>query len=207
MNLIPVKYVGAKPSRRCDHVIPGSALVWSPGQVHYLPADMAIKLTAFADVWATATEEDLKDPAVIGYVIDPDDTPVETPEERAEREEAERAAVEALPSLDQLSKDGIMEFARRTFGIRLDATAMKKVDMVKAVRDAAAANASFSKLEAPGTVRVAEELPPVFEPPPVDLTPPVRVEGHVDLSNLPAVPAFTAGLVPEQPKPEPEAVA
>lgn len=216
MNSVPVMYIGQRPSKGCAHVIPGCNLVWAPGQIHFVPANDAVALTKFTDAWVVANEADLNDPSKIGFVIDPDSAPVESDEQRQERLEAEAAAIAALPNLEPLTKDSISQFAKRNFGIDLDVTAMKKSDMLKAIRDVASSRSASAKLETPGTVAVAVELP---EPEPVVVTVPeepgMRVQGSIDLPAGPVVvPSFTAqepdvkpSETPVEPPPAPEVQA
>lgn len=193
MNPIPVKYVGLRDKKRADHIVPGLALVWKKAQIHFVPADVAVKLTQYEDQFRVANEEDLADPSNIGFVIDADDTPVETDEQREEREEIEREVMASLPNLEPLSKDSIAQFAKREFGLELDTSNMKKAAMLKSIRDVAAGRAATGKLDQPGRVAVAVEL---SQPEPIVLVARgevemgMRIEGKIDVANLPQVPSF-----------------
>jgi hypothetical protein len=208
MNAIPVKYVGGRPIKRCDHLLPGNSLTWTPGQIHFVPADAAVALTKYADQWRVANETDLSDPSMIGFVIDADNTPVETEVQRLEREEHEQAVMATLPNLEPLSKDSIAQFAKREFGVDLDTATMKKVEMLKSIRDIAAGRMATGKLEQPGRVTIALE---VNEPEAVRLVASgavemgMRIEGRVDPANLPQVPSFAAIKPDELPAEPPKA--
>ena len=48
-HLLPVKYIGKK-QQKVDNVA-NTGLIWTPGQIHFLPPLVAQKLSAVKDVW------------------------------------------------------------------------------------------------------------------------------------------------------------
>lgn len=172
MNLLGVKYVGTK-LRKADNVA-NSGLVWTPGQVHLVPANLAVRFFAHPTVWMPADEEVVQDPSLIGVVMDAEQTTVEDAEDLADD------PLNLLPDLKTLPKAAIVQLAKREFGVDLDAED-KKDALIHRVRSAAAARSVVGKLANPGKVAPssAPEPAPVVEAT-VELAP-VRVQGAVEM--------------------------
>lgn len=160
MLLKGIQYIGLK-DRKVDNVA-ATGLVWTRGQIHAVPAALAPKFEAHADVWAVVDITD--DNAVqLGHVIDiPGATPTEiegnlttevldqirqaeeSVQRAANEKEADLAAVEqailtepSLPgSFDSMTKSDIAAFAKSNYGVDIDSRTMTKEALVDAVRNA-----------------------------------------------------------------------
>jgi hypothetical protein len=125
--MVPIKYIGTK-SRKTDNVA-GTDLVWSPGEIHVVPSILAPKFIKYPDVWAVPENFEAEDPAVVGLVIE-DSEAVKTVEE----EELNTPMVEIPNSFVGFNKEQIAQLAHRAFGVRLDPGALKREEMIDAVR-------------------------------------------------------------------------
>jgi hypothetical protein len=137
MSLVGVKYVGKKPSKQ-DNVA-GTGLIWSPGEIHVVPASLVPKFQAHPDVWAIVPvgEEDLQ---AVGLVVETlGTTQQEVDENRAKETEAITESVLTTPDLpatfEPMSKSEIAAFAERNYGLKLEHTRMTKDALVQAVRN------------------------------------------------------------------------
>lgn len=149
-TLVPIKYVGLKPSRA--DTVAGTGLIWTQGQIHAVPASLVPKFQKHPDIWQVVTLDD-ENIANLGLVVD---TLGETMAEvtanqeadalvaaqQAEAKQTEQETVDRvlttpeLPqSFDPMSKSEIAAFAQRTYGLNMDPTRTTKDDLIKAVRD------------------------------------------------------------------------
>mgnify|MGYP003577970911 CR=1 FL=1 len=142
MNLIGIKYVGKKPSRA--DTVAGTEFVWTRGQIHAVPANIAQKLIKHPDIWvAVSAEEIAENPDKLGFVDDggnPDavlqnlvlkqaeESGQETSEKEDEDDDDDDSSL-VMPDLQAMTKHDLKAFAHRSFNINLE-LAMKKEDMI-----------------------------------------------------------------------------
>ncbi|MAK55664.1 MAG: hypothetical protein CML17_07460 [Pusillimonas sp.] len=120
-HLLPVKYIGKKP-QKVDNVA-NTGLIWTPGQIHFLPPMVAQKLSAVKDVWQIVDDATVdQDPANIGLVVtqvDPDVSEHDDPNPRTFD----------LPNLEGMTRADISQYAESNFNTKLPANA-KKEEMI-----------------------------------------------------------------------------
>lgn len=110
-----IKYVGDKPSR--DDNVAGTKLVWTPGQVHLVPAVQAAKLLKHPGIWQKVGSEK-------------SDKPVEIEPEVVEKE---KEPPFEIANVDTMTKEALASYALRNFNETLDLT-QKKAELVTKVR-------------------------------------------------------------------------
>lgn len=115
---VPIKYVGAK-AQKSDNVA-NTGLVWTPGQVHFVPPSDAFLLMKHPDVWVVPADFDVAD---VGVALG------ELPNKRPETPEEE--ASDPLPRLEQMTKQEIALFSHRRFGLSMDHSSMQKDEMIR----------------------------------------------------------------------------
>ena len=158
MLLKGVQYIGLK-DRKVDNVA-ATGLIWTRGQIHAVPAALAPKFEAHADVWAIVDVTD-DNAAQLGHVIDiPGATPAEiesnlttevleqirqaeeSVQQAATEKQADLDAVEqailtepSLPgSFDSMTKSDIAAFAKANYGVDIDYRTVTKEALIDTVR-------------------------------------------------------------------------
>lgn len=126
-NLIPVLYVGKK-DRKVDTVA-GTGLVWTRGEIHYLPPLIATKLTRYADVWREGWDEAEADPARVGLVVQDGSLGGAT---GAPQTEQSQVPPFNMPNLQGMNKGDLVTFALGQFNQQLDA-GLKKDEMIQQI--------------------------------------------------------------------------
>ena len=128
--LVPVQYIGKK--REKEDNVAGTGLVWTPGQIHFVPPLVAQKLARHPDVWKVVDDATVdEDPAKIGLVVTDSDTQItQPPTKEGEKKQPEQPPQTFdLPNLQGMTRPDIAEFVSRNFNTTLPAN-MKKEDMI-----------------------------------------------------------------------------
>lgn len=103
-----IKYIGGKDFKG-DNVGGNTGLIWAQGEVIDVPDDKAQLFLAHPDVWEKAAKN-----AKVS-----DQKAIENP--KVEENEPEEEAVLAAANVDAMDKDSLLAYAKRTFGVDLDA--------------------------------------------------------------------------------------
>lgn len=114
---IPIKYIG--PKRVYVEHLYQTGLTWEPGQVVDVPEEAAVKLLRHPEF------EDMRK----------NKTPIVVTKEVEEPEEPDEDLLERVPlaNLEGLTKEQLVSYAHRNFGVVLDSS-LKKADLIEAVR-------------------------------------------------------------------------
>lgn len=144
MALVGVKYIGPK-QMKVDNVA-GTKLIWTPGQIHVVPASLVPAFQEHPNVWEICTVDsgNVQD---VGLVVDT----LGTTQAEVDENKADVAAVTEqiltqadLPaSFDPMTKAEIAAFAHRNYGVTLDHTRMTKDALVQSVRSTHNARVQF----------------------------------------------------------------
>ncbi|MDS1141718.1 hypothetical protein RE432_14850 [Pusillimonas sp. SM2304] len=125
--LVPVEYVGKK-AEKTDNVA-GTGLVWTPGQIHYVPPLMAQKLAKHPDVWRIAEDAAVDDdPARIGLVVTQTDAGLQSTVVDEKKPEVTPQTFD-LPNLQGMTRSDIAAYAAANFNTNIPANG-KKEDMI-----------------------------------------------------------------------------
>lgn len=120
-----IQYVGKKPSR--PDTVAGTGLIWTPGQVHAVEEDAALKLLKHPDIWESIGTED-----VGGKVAEKVEAKKAEAKKKAEKKDKEDPF--EVANLDVLDRPALAAYAKRNFGTNLNPVKSKKADMIMTIR-------------------------------------------------------------------------
>lgn len=117
MELVAIKYVGAKERRRDS--VADTGLVWLAGETHYVEPEAAKLLLAHPDIWEVDRRAKAKSTEAIALP-------------KTQKAEVEQEPRSALPPLTAMNKAALAQLAMTRFGQTFDQK-MKVDDMRSAL--------------------------------------------------------------------------